>query len=72
MVHTKTTGFSHPGFEGQRNLGQEKDEALQADGDIFEDEVGDSHGPDQVEEVKAAEVGLGKYEAERRSNTHVN
>ena len=56
---------SHPGLEGEQDFGQEEDEALEADGEILEDEVGDADGPDQVEEVKAVEVGLGKHQAGR-------
>lgn len=58
--------ISYPGFEGQQNLGQKKDEAFQADGEVFKDEVSDAHRPDQIKEVKAVEVGLSKYEAGRK------
>lgn len=56
-------GVSYPGFEGQQNLGQEEDEALEADGEVLEDKVSDADHPDQVEEVHSAQVGLGKHEA---------
>lgn len=57
--------ISYPGFEGQQNLGQEEDKALQADGEVFEDKVSYAHSPDQIEEIKAVEVGFGEYEAGR-------
>lgn len=53
----------YPGFEGQENLGQEEDKAFQADGEVLQDKVCDAHHPDQVKEVEAAQVGLGKHEA---------
>lgn len=58
--------FSYPGFEGQENLGQKEDKALQADGEVLKDKVCDAHCPDQIKEVEAVEVGLGKYEAGRK------
>lgn len=57
---------SYPGFEGQENLGQKQDKAFQADGEVLQDKVSDSHHPDQIKEVKAADVGLGKYKARRK------
>lgn len=53
---------SYPGFEGQKDLGQKQDKAFQANGDELQHKIGDSHHPDQVEEVIAVEVGSGKYE----------
>ena len=61
--------ISYPGFERQEDLGQKEDEAFQADGEILQDKVSDAHGPNQVEEVKAAEVGFGKYKAGRENRT---
>ena len=55
--------ISYPGFEGQENFRQKEDKAFQADGEVLEDKVSNAHDPDQIEEVKAVEVGLGKYEA---------
>lgn len=60
---------SYPGFEGQENLGQEQDKAFQTDGEVLQDKVCDAHHPDKVKEVKAAEVGFGKYEARRQKTT---
>lgn len=60
--------ISHPGFEGEKNLGQEEDKAFQANGEVLKDKVSDAHRPDQIKEVKAVEVGLGKYEARRKRN----
>lgn len=57
------TLVSYPGLEGQENLWQKEDKALQADGEVLQDKVCDPHGPDQIKEVKAVQVGLGKYEA---------
>lgn len=42
---------SYPGFEGQQNLGQEEDEAFNANSEVLEDKVCDTDYPDQVEEV---------------------
>lgn len=63
---------SYPGFKGQEDLGQKQDKAFQADGEVLKDKVGDAHSPDQVKEVKAAEVGLGEYEAGRKRRQHVD
>lgn len=54
--------ISHPGFEGQKYLGQKQDEAFQAYSDELEHKVGDAHHPDQVKEVVVVQVGSGKYE----------
>lgn len=64
--------ISNPGFEGQQNLGQEKDKAFQANGEVLKDKVSDAHNPDQIKEVEAVEVGLGKYEARRKRKQHPN
>lgn len=61
--------ISYPGLEGQENLGQKEDKTFQADGEVLKDKVSDAHCPDQIKEVKAVEVGLGKYEARRRKKT---
>lgn len=64
--------ISYPGFEGQENLGQKEDKAFQADSEVLKDKVSDAHHPDQIKEVKAAEVGLGKYEARRKRKQHLD
>lgn len=56
-----------PGFEGEEDLRQEKDEALEGDSEVLEDEVSDPHGPDQVEEVKGVDVGLRKDEEDKET-----
>lgn len=38
--------ISYPGFEGQENLGQKEDKALQPDCEVFQDKVCDAHRPD--------------------------
>lgn len=64
--------ISYPGFEGQKHLGQEENKAFQANGEVLKDKVSDAHNPDQIEEVKAVEAGLCKYEARRQSKQHLD
>ena len=54
---------TYSGLEGQEDPGKEEDEAFQADGAVLEDKVCDAHHPDQMEEVKAVDVGLSEDEA---------
>lgn len=53
------------GLDGQDDLGQGHDEALESNGDILEHKVCDAHDPQQVEEVQRLQVGLQEYEARR-------
>ncbi len=64
--------FSYPWFEGQENFGQKEDEAFQGDGNVLQDKISDAHHPDQIKEVKAAEVGLGKNEAGWKRKQHLH
>lgn len=64
--------ISYPGFEGHEKLGQEEDKAFQANCEVLKDKVSDAHNPDQIKEVKTVEVGLGKYEARRKKEHHVD
>lgn len=62
---------SYPGFESQEDLRQKQDEAFQADGEVLENKISDPHSPDQIEEVKAVNVGLSKHKAVgKRNSTH--
>lgn len=62
---------SYPGFEGQKNLGQKEDEALHTNGHVFQDKVSDAHRPNQIEEIEAVQVRLGKYEAVKKMRERI-
>lgn len=57
------------GLDGQDDLGQGHDEALEGDGDVLQHEVGDAHDPQQVKEVQCLQVGLQEYEAGKVQRT---
>lgn len=57
------TASAYLGLDGQDDLGQGHDEALEGDGDILQHKISNAHNPQQVEEVQRLQVGLQEYEA---------
>lgn len=51
------------GLDSQDDLGQSHDEALEGNGDILQNKVGDPHDPQQVKEIQGLKVGLQEYQA---------
>lgn len=57
--------LSYPGLESKDHFRQEENEAFDLDGEIFQHKICYPYNPDQVKEIKAVDVRLGKNKAER-------
>lgn len=59
----RAAACAYLGLDGQDDLGQSHDKALEGDGDVLQHKVCNPHDPQQVKEVQRLQVGLQEYEA---------
>jgi hypothetical protein len=60
---TAAPAGAYLGLDGQDDLGQDHNEALEGHSDVLEYEICNPHDPQQVEEIQRLQVGLQGYKA---------